>query len=96
MNCLVVVAHPLEDSLCHYLSTQTIEHLKDKGYTIKVIDLYRRGFQPALTAQERQSYYGDAYDSSNVEDDISQLLAAESLVLVFPTWWFGSDESPHN
>ncbi|MGF1736338.1 NAD(P)H-dependent oxidoreductase [Photobacterium satsumensis] len=89
MKCLVVVAHPVEDSLCHYLCAQTIEHLKSKGYTINVIDLYRREFQPALTTQERRSYYGSAFDSSMVEEDIALLVEAESLVLVFPTWWFG-------
>ena len=89
MKCLVVIAHPVNDSLCHYLAGQTIDHLQGKGYDTNVVDLYRLAFQPALTSQERQSYYGGAFDNRLVEEQISLLIEAESLVLVFPTWWFG-------
>ncbi len=87
MNCLVVLAHPLEDSLCSHLSKETIKHLKSKGYTITVKDLYKENFNPVLTKDERASYYNE-FDTSLLEDDIKQLKEAESLVLIFPTWWF--------
>ncbi|PCF93879.1 NAD(P)H-dependent oxidoreductase [Vreelandella nigrificans] len=89
MKCLVVVAHPLEDSLCHYLAAQTIEHLTSKGYQITLLDLYKNSFEPALTRQERKSYYQANFYDACLEKEIEQLKQAESLVLVFPTWWFG-------
>lgn len=89
MKCLVVVAHPLKESLCQYLTAQTIEHLESKGYQITVLDLYERQFPPSLTIHERQSYYQSNFDDSLLEQEILQLKQAESLVLVFPTWWFG-------
>ncbi|WP_120497428.1 NAD(P)H-dependent oxidoreductase [Kiloniella sp. EL199] len=88
MKCLVVIAHPLEDSLCKHLAKETIAHLKTKGYEITVKDLYAENFAPALTDAERQSYFTESFDSSAMEKDIRQLKETQSLVLIFPTWWF--------
>ena len=54
-----------------------------------VEDLYEEKFEPALSVKERQSYYGESYDSSNVAAQVNRLQEAEALVLLFPTWWFG-------
>ncbi|WP_432472996.1 NAD(P)H-dependent oxidoreductase [Amphritea sp. HPY] len=89
MNCLVVLAHPLENSLCRYFADETIEHLKSKGYEVTVKDLYQEAFDPVLTRSERQSYYENRFDASSLNTEITQLRAVESLVLIFPTWWFG-------
>lgn len=51
-------------------------------------DLYLSGFSPALTADERRSYYSPTFNSAAAQDQIDRLLSAEALVLVFPTWWF--------
>lgn len=89
MKCLVVIAHPLADSLCHTLARSAIESLSAAGHEVVVEDLYRSAFDAALGAAERQSYYGARFDGSAVQEQIDRLLAAEALVLVFPTWWFG-------
>lgn len=89
MNCLVVLVHPLNNSLCHYLAIKTINHLKEKGYTVSIKDLYKEEFDPVLTKAERISYYESKFDGKQVQSDIEQLKAAESLILIFPTWWFG-------
>ena len=88
MNCLVVLAHPLENSLCHYLSEEMVNHMVSKGYKVTVKDLYKENFNPVLTKAERASYYEKQFDSSQLTDDIDQLREAETLVLMFPTWWF--------
>ncbi len=88
MKCLVVLSHPLKESLCSYLCQQTIEHLEGKGYDITLLDLYEESFDPVLSTQERQSYYADNFDRSQLNKELEQLVEAESLVLVFPTWWF--------
>ncbi|NQZ81268.1 MAG: NAD(P)H-dependent oxidoreductase [Colwellia sp.] len=89
MNCLVVIAHPLKDSLCHYLSQKTISHLEAKGYKVTVKDLYKENFDPVLTKGERASYYHGPFDESQLQSELSQLKEVESLVLIFPTWWYG-------
>lgn len=88
VKCLVVIAHPLADSLCHRLAQTAIAALAEQGHEVMIEDLYAESFAPALTISERQSYYGPAFDAGAVRDQTDRLLAAEMLVLVFPTWWF--------
>ncbi len=54
-----------------------------------MLELYQVGFAPALTATERASYYTDAFQPDFGTAERDALLAAEGLVLCFPTWWFG-------
>ncbi len=89
MKCLVVVAHPLPDSLNRSLARFAIERLEAAGHEVTVEDLYGAGFDAALTEAERRSYYADAFDSSAVAGEAARLTEAEALVLVFPTWWYG-------
>lgn len=89
MRCLVVVAHPIADSLCHSLAQSAIRVLTDAGHEVEVEDLYQSEFSPSITARERQTYYVPPFDASSVQVQVERLLSAEALVLVFPTWWFG-------
>lgn len=89
MRCLVVVAHPLPESLCHALAGRAVSALRAAGHDVVVEDLYAGGFAPALTRAERSSYYAGPFDGSAARGEIDRLLAAEALVLCFPTWWFG-------
>ena len=89
MTFLVVVAHPMENSLCQFLADETIKHLNAEGHNVVVKNLYREAFDPRLSLQERQSYYQPHFDVTWLQRDIDQLRQAESLLLVFPTWWFG-------
>ncbi len=87
-NCLLVSCHPLEDSLCHHLVARVEAGLKTNGVAYEHLDLYKRGFEAPLSAVERGSYFGD-FDDSGVRTEIAQLKRAETVILVFPTWWFG-------
>jgi len=63
--------------------------LRGAGHDVEVEDLYGEGFDAALTAAERQSYYSGIYAAQAVGTQVERLLAAQAIVLVFPTWWFG-------
>ena len=89
MKCLIVTTHPLKDSLCQLLSKHVIEKLGEKGHEISIEDLYSQNFKPALTVDERESYYTDNYNQTAVSEQIKRLKEAEALILLFPTWWFG-------
>lgn len=89
MKCLVVVAHPLPDSLCRSLARFVTEQLEAAGHEVVIEDLYGSGFDAALTEAERRSYYAAAFDASAVTSEAARLTEAEALVLVFPTWWYG-------
>ena len=88
MTCLLVLAHPLQDSLCAHLAAKAEAALRRAGHEVRREDLYASGFAPALTAAERQSYGAQA-DGSAVAAQIARLQAAQMLVLCFPTWWSG-------
>ncbi|WP_199031214.1 NAD(P)H-dependent oxidoreductase [Ralstonia sp. ASV6] len=89
MKCLVVVAHPITDSLCQSLAQSAIAALTAKGHEVIVEDLYASGFSPTLTLKERDSYYAPSFDAAAIQEWIDRLQSAEALVMVFPTWWFG-------
>lgn len=89
MKCLVVIAHPVTNSLCHSLARFAIAALKANGHEVIVEDLYESTFLPALTTIERQSYYSPEFEAAATQEQIDRLLSAEALILVFPTWWFG-------
>jgi NAD(P)H dehydrogenase (quinone) len=89
MNCLIVIAHPLPSSLCYTFARVAIDALTASGHEVVVEDLCQSGFSPALTERERATYYAGPFDADAVRPQVERLLAAEGLVLVFPTWWFG-------
>ncbi len=89
MRCLVVVAHPLRESLCHLLAERAVSALRAGGHEVAVEDLCAGAFPPALTPAERASYYAGPFDGTAVRNEIDRLRSAEGLVLCFPTWWFG-------
>ena len=53
MKCLVVVAHPLPDSLNRSLARFAVERLEAAGHKVTMEDLYGDGFGAALTEAER-------------------------------------------
>lgn len=89
MRTLIVVAHPLTHSLCTRLAETVEATLEKSGHDVEILDLYKTQFPPALSGQERLSYYDSSVDPGNSLDAMhEQLRLAEALVLVFPTWWF--------
>ncbi len=89
MSALVVLAHPAARSLSRRFADLAVTTLVGSGKQPVFVDLYAEGFDPRLTAAERASYYAQAYDDRDTRADADLLTAAETLVLVFPTWWFG-------
>ncbi len=89
MKCLIVITHPLNNSLCKLLGRLIKKKLTQAGHEVTIEDLYAENFEPALTSSERESYYAKSYDLSHISAQVNRLQQAEALVLVFPTWWFG-------
>jgi NAD(P)H dehydrogenase (quinone) len=88
MKCLLVISHPLKDSLNAALAETAATALRESGHEVRIRNLYEQGFQPALTPEERRSYYSE-FNASGVAAETEELKWTEVLVLVFPTWWFG-------
>lgn len=88
MRALLVLAHPLGDSLCASLAKRARSALEARGASVDVLDLYGEDFAPVLTADERRAYYGTPQPDARIAALQRRLAAADMLVLVFPTWWF--------
>jgi NAD(P)H dehydrogenase (quinone) len=88
-KALIVLAHPAEKSLSRLFACDARLALEARGADVTVLDLYASGFAPALTRAERTAYYGSPPGPSTVAEDARLLSQASTLVLVFPTWWFG-------
>ncbi len=58
MRCLVILAHPLPDSLNARIARHVVTTLQDKGYEVRFADLYAEDFDPVLSANERRSLCG--------------------------------------
>lgn len=85
-RCLLVHAHPLQDSLNARLAATVEAAARAEGWTVTRRDLYD-GFDPVLGAEERAGYY--ATPEPTLAAEKRDLAEAEVLILVFPTWWSG-------
>jgi NAD(P)H dehydrogenase (quinone) len=88
-KALIVLAHPGAQSLSRLFADVAAAALKARGADADLLDLYAAGFAPALTPAERAAYYDEQQDNSGITEDAALLIQSETLVLVFPTWWFG-------
>jgi putative NADPH-quinone reductase len=89
MRVLLLFCHPLEDSYQAALFRTARTALVDAGHEVDALDLYREGFDPVLSPAERRRYHEVPANRAEVEGEVERLLAAEALVLCFPTWCFG-------
>lgn len=91
MTCLLVLAHPVADSLNQHLSQVAEQAAQEAGLRVQRLDLYAAGFDPRLSAAERSAYYSAPEDMAEPQlaNYAEMLQDAEVLILVFPTWWFG-------
>jgi putative NADPH-quinone reductase len=86
MRVLVLYAHPVETSFVASLRKQVVDTLRSRGHEVDDCDLNIEGFDPVLSRQDRIEYNNTALNRMRVAPYVDRLLAAESLVLVFPVW----------
>ena len=89
MRALVIYCHPREDSITAAVRDTVLDRLRAQGAELRVIDLYARGFQPALGAEEHRLYLDDAVNRQGLERDVDDLRWCDTLIFVYPTWWYG-------
>ncbi len=88
VTALVVFCHPKPDEPALGLLEATIGGLSDAGHTVEVIDLYRDGFDAALSIDEWHTYTTPPVPPG--EPRYAEMIGrAEILAFVFPMWWSG-------
>lgn len=89
MRCLVVYCHPVPESFCATLRDTAVDALTQRGWDVRLIDLYAEGFDPVMTADERRSYNERAPSDPALAPHVEALKWAEAILFVYPTWWYG-------
>ena len=88
MRVLVVFSHPCPESYNAALCKAVVEMLEAGGHEVRLSDLYARGFNPVMSADERRGYHSRQANTLPVADDLADIKWCEALVFVYPTWWF--------
>lgn len=89
MRALVVYAHPNPESFTAAVRDLVLKRLAEAGAEVTLLDLYEEGFAPVLSAAEWQAYVEGAPDDPVIQRHIAALKACDTLIFVYPTWWYG-------
>ncbi len=84
MKILVVLAHPNPASFNAAIAQTVVQTLEADGHQVMFHDLYAEGFDPVLPAGEVRK---DAVLPPLVAQHIADLVAANGIVIVHPSWW---------
>jgi putative NADPH-quinone reductase len=80
---LIVVGHPLSESLCAEIGRRYLKGAAAAGHQVKLIQLSELKFNPLLEHGFKQRMKLEP-DLQMALDDI---VAADHLVFIYPTWW---------
>jgi putative NADPH-quinone reductase len=89
MKALVVYCHPKEGSFNAAVRDLVLAKLRAAGAEVRLADLYARGFQPVLSTAEWEGYLDCPGNCAQVDRDVADLRWCDTLIFVYPTWWYG-------
>lgn len=101
---LLVSAHPEPRSFHAALRAAAVQELESQGCVVKVSDLYAMQFKatvdhsdfstspsdgPLNVSLAQRRSLKDGSLAADIQAELTHLLEADLLVLMFPLWWFG-------
>ncbi|MEM0949629.1 MAG: NAD(P)H-dependent oxidoreductase [Pseudomonadota bacterium] len=89
MRALLIYCHPRAESFTAAVRDRIIERLEAAGAEVRVRDLCADGFDPRLTASELERYEDCVRNRDGIEADAADLRWCDTLIFVYPTWWYG-------
>ncbi len=89
MRALVVYCHPKDGSFTSAVRDIVISKLEAKGAEFRVTDLYGRDFAPVLSEADLDCYEDAERNTDAVASDVEDLKWCDTLIFVYPTWWYG-------
>jgi NAD(P)H dehydrogenase (quinone) len=89
MRALIVYCHPKGDSFTAAVRDVVLDRLRAAGAEARVTDLYEDAFQPTLPPDEWQGYLNCPANREPVGRHCSDLLWCDTLIFIYPTWWYG-------
>ncbi|NKX45492.1 NAD(P)H-dependent oxidoreductase [Roseicyclus persicicus] len=89
MRALVVYCHPRTGSFTEAVRDVVLARLAAAGAEVRLRDLYAEGFDPVLSAPEHEGYEAEPANRLPVEGHVADLMWCDTLIFVYPTWWYG-------
>lgn len=89
MRALVVFCHPCTESFNAAVRDLVLAKLDAAGAEVRLHDLYRRDFRPALTWSEWKGYLVCPDNQHGVEEEVADVRWCDTLIFIYPTWWYG-------
>ncbi len=89
MRALVVYCHPHPESFTAAVRDAALDVLTEAGAEVTLIDLHAEAFDPVLSRAEWECYSDGPATDSPLARHIEALRAADTLIFVYPTWWYG-------
>ncbi|MGC6388785.1 NAD(P)H-dependent oxidoreductase [Ewingella sp. S1.OA.A_B6] len=90
MHALIVVSHPLNDSLTHTIARKIAGSISQSssGHTAEIADLATEGFDPRFTTADMSAFNKRSPLPHDVIAEQTRLDRADALVLVYPIYWW--------
>lgn len=88
MRLLIVYCHPNPDSYTAAIRDAIRDRAEIKGAETRILDLYEERFDPVLSPAEFEVYEEVPGNSSQVADHVAAIRWCDTLVFVYPTWWY--------
>lgn len=88
MTTLVVVSHPDPGSLTQEIARTVSTAIRAAGGTVELADLEAEGFDPRFERADLEVSRGNGAPSAPVLAEQQRIDRADSLVLVFPVYWW--------
>ena len=89
MRALVVYCHPDPGSFTAAVRDAVLDRLAAAGAEVRLADLHARGSRPVLAGTEWRAYPDCPANAAAVARDVDDLRWCDTLVFVYPTWWYG-------
>ncbi|KEJ88684.1 NAD(P)H-dependent oxidoreductase [Sulfitobacter donghicola] len=89
MKVLVVYSHPRESSFNASIRDLIVDRLTTEGIEYRLRDLYAEDFDPRLSAHDHEIYESVPENRSLVDRDCCDLEWCDTLIFIYPTWWYG-------
>ena len=86
-HVLVVLCHPVRESLVGAAAERTVDALQTAGHDVRLIDLYADEFEPVLSRAELRSHLDPPETKPHLAEVAGHLRWCDSLVFVYPTWF---------
>ncbi|WP_339157982.1 NAD(P)H-dependent oxidoreductase [Paenibacillus sp. FSL W8-0186] len=88
MNLLVIYTHPNHQSLNYAFLQEVIRGSEENAAIgeVKVLDLYKEGFNPVLVFHENKRRR-DMHTDPDLAPYRDQIIWADKIVFIYPIWW---------